>query len=355
MSLPEPPQPTVALPEPIAAFLSAHGWGGAECLPLAGDASHRRYMRLHRENGLGGQEQAVLMIAPPGLELVEPFVAVGQYLAGLGLSVPAILGVEAASGLVLLEDLGDLDFVAAINAGHDEAALYAAATDVLARVHGEAVPDTLPVGARTHTLPRYSNERMQREVDLVLEWYWPAVAGSPAPESVAAEWRAAWAQVFPLAWHDRPVLVQFDYHSPNLFWLPEREGLRRVGVIDFQDSLQAPAAYDVVSLLQDARRDVAAGLEPVLIERYLAARPDVDPAAFRTAYAVLGAQRASRILGVFVRLWQRDGKPGYLRHQPRMWQFLLRNLEHPALAPVQAWFDAHMPAGWRAGHWQSAR
>lgn len=344
----------MSLPSEISAFLSAHGWGDAQALPLAGDASHRRYMRLHKTNGQGGEERRVLMIAPPGLELVEPFVAVGRYLAGLGLSVPTILGVDSANGLVLLEDLGDLSFVAAINAGHDEAELYAAATDVLARVHAEPVPDTLPVGDATHTLPHYSSERMQREVDLVLDWYWPAVAGGPVPEDVAAQWRAAWESVWPLAWHDQPVLVQFDYHSPNLLWLPEREGLAQVGVLDFQDSLQAPAAYDVVSLIQDPRRDVLAGLEPVLIERYLAARPDVDANAFRSAYAVLGAQRASRILGVFVRLWKRDGKPGYLRHQPRVWQLLLRNLEHPALAAVKAWFDAHMPENWRAGRWQDA-
>ncbi|HEY4544993.1 MAG TPA: phosphotransferase [Pedomonas sp.] len=343
----------MSLPSEIATFLNAHGWGGAAALPLAGDASHRRYMRLHRANE-HGDETAVLMIAPPGLELVEPFVAVGDYLAGLGLSVPAIRGVDAANGLVLLEDLGDLSFVAAIEAGHDEAELYAAATDVLAQVHGQLVPDTLPVAGGWHALPRYSNERMQREVDLVLEWYWPAVAGAPAPEALLADWRAAWEAVWPRCWHDQPVLVQFDYHSPNLLWLPEREGLRRVGVLDFQDSLQAPAAYDVVSLLQDPRRDVRAGLEPVLIERYLAARPDVDPAAFRSAYAVLGAQRASRILGVFVRLWKRDGKPGYLRHQPRVWQLLLRNLEHPTLAPVKAWFDTHMPADWRSSRWQDA-
>lgn len=339
----------MTLPREITAFLAAHGWDGADALPLAGDASHRRYMRLHR-----GAETAVLMIAPPGLELVEPFVAVGRYLAGLGLSVPAIRGVDAALGLVLLEDLGDLSFVAALNAGHDEAELYAAATDVLARVHREPAPDSLPAGDAVHTLPRYSDARMQREVDLVLEWYWPAVAGGPVPESIAAEWRAAWASVWPLAWHDTPVLVQFDYHSPNLLWLPERDGLRRVGVLDFQDSLHAPAAYDVVSLIQDPRRDVRAGLEPVLIERYLAARPEVEASAFRTAYAVLGAQRASRILGVFVRLWQRDGKPGYLRHQPRVWALLSRNLEHPALAPVKAWFDAHMPEGWRAARWRDA-
>ena len=139
----------MTLPREITAFLAAHGWDGADALPLAGDASHRRYMRLHR-----GAESAVLMIAPPGLELVEPFVAVGRYLAGLGLSVPAIRGVDAAHGLVLLEDLGDLSFVAALNAGHDEAELYAAATDVLARVHREPAPDSLPAGAAVHTLPR---------------------------------------------------------------------------------------------------------------------------------------------------------------------------------------------------------
>lgn len=337
------------LPSEIVAFLSQNGWGDAEAVPLAGDASHRRYVRLHR-----GDEPAVLMIAPPGLELVEPFVAIGRYLASLGLSVPEIRAVDSAQGLVLLEDLGDMSFARAMAEGWAERELYTAATDVLALVHNRPAPGELPVGSGTYRLPRYANERMQTEVDLVLDWYWPAVAGEPVPSDVADAYRAAWSAVWPLAWHDKPVLVQFDYHSPNLMWLPEREGLRRLGVLDFQDSLHAPAAYDVVSLLQDPRRDVAAGLEVELVARYLAARPDIDAAAFRTAYAVLGAQRASRILGVFVRLWKRDGKPGYLAHQPRVWSLLARNLEHPALAPVKAWFDAHLPENWRAARWMEA-
>ncbi|MEX6724467.1 aminoglycoside phosphotransferase family protein [Parapedomonas caeni] len=334
------------LPANVASFLAAYDWHGAAMVPLAGDASHRRYVRLTR-----GDESAVLMIAPPDKEAVEPFVAIGRHLATLGLSVPAIIGADVDAGLVLLEDLGDRLFAQAISEGFDEAELYAAATDVLARVHAAPVPDRLPGVDVEHRLPVFTDERMTREVDLVLEWYLPTVSGTGVPEDVAAACRAAWAAVWPLARAGEPVLVQFDYHSPNLMWLPGREGLRRVGVLDFQDSLRGPAAYDLVSLIQDPRRDVPAAFEAKLMDRYLAARPTLDRDAFVTSYAVLGAQRAARILGVFVRLWQRDGKPGYLRHQPRVWSLLERNLHHPALAPVKAWFDTHLPAPQRAARW----
>lgn len=335
------------IPASVPAFLKRENLGHARREPLAGDASRRRYLRLHHD-GI----TSVLMVAPLELEAVEPFIAIGRYLATLNLSVPLIKAADTTEGLILLEDLGNRTFAAALEEGFSEPDLYAAATDVLACVHAEPAPVSLPGFAASHTLPHFTNERMTREVNLVLEWYWPAATGQEADSSLAESYQAAWAAVWPLAHAGRIVLTQFDYHSPNLLWLPDRDGLRRVGVLDFQDSLQGPAAYDVVSLLQDPRRDVGEGIEAAMLDRYLAARPDVDPQAFRASYALLGAQRAARILGVFVRLWQRDGKPGYMRFQPRVWRLLEQNLAAPELAPVRQWFDAHLPPALRAGRWQ---
>lgn len=322
------------LPAGANAFLEAHGWGGAAIAPLAGDASFRRYFRLN-----DGRRKAVLMDAPPPNENAAAFVAIARYLAARGISVPHVFGAAPEQGLALLEDLGDSLFVRAIEAGLSEAELYRAATDVLAHLHAEPMAAT--VG--DHAVSPYADERMAREVALVLDWHWPELKGTPADDAVRAAYAAAWAEVWPLARAFDDRLVQLDYHSPNLMWLPERQGLARVGVLDFQDAMRGPAAYDLVSLIQDPRRDVPPALEPELIARYLAARPEFDPEAFAASYAVLGAQRAARILGVFVRLWRRDGKPGYLRHIPRVWSLLDRNLAHPALAPVAGWFAANLP------------
>ena len=322
------------LPEGASAFLKANGWGGAEIAPLAGDASFRRYFRVR-----DGARRAVLMDAPPPHENCAAFVAIDTYLAARGVSVPQVFASAPDEGLALLEDLGDSMFVRAIESGADEAELYRAATDVLAHLHAE--PMVQSVGS--HAVGPYPEERMAREVALVLDWHWPELMGGAADDALRASYAAAWAEVWPLARTHDDRLVQLDYHSPNLMWLPDRDGLARVGVLDFQDAMHGPAAYDLVSLIQDPRRDVPPALEPELVARYLAARSEFDPRAFAASYAVLGAQRAARILGVFVRLWRRDGKSGYLKHIPRVWSLLDRNLAHPALAPVARWFDANLP------------
>lgn len=324
----------LALPAGARPFLDAHGWGNARVTPLAGDASFRRYFRVAE-----GRRKAVLMDAPPPNENAAAFVAVDTYLHARGISVPEVMASDTAQGLVLLEDLGDNLFTTAIGSGADEADLYAAAADVLAALHAE------PMAAKAgdHAILPYLPERMAREVGFVLDWHWPEIGGGHAADEVRHDYETAWAAVWPLAAAHGDRIVQFDYHSPNLMWLPERQGLRRVGVLDFQDAMRGPAAYDLVSLLQDPRRDVRAGLESALIDRYLGARGEFDRDAFTASYAILGAQRAARILGVFVRLWRRDGKTAYLKHMPRVWSLLDRNLAHPALAPVADWFAAHLP------------
>lgn len=317
------------------AFLDHAGWSRALVTPLAGDASFRRYFRV-----TAGDRRAVLMDAPKPNENAAAFVAVAEYLAGRGLSVPTVFAADLDAGLVLLEDLGDNLYVPAIAAGADEAELYTAAADVLAALHTEPMVTT--VGS--HVLAQYERERMAREAGFVLDWHWPELKGGAAPDDVRAAYAMAWDAVWPLIDVCADRLVQFDYHSPNLMWLPRRTGLQKVGVLDFQDAMRGPAAYDLVSLLQDPRRDVLNDLEPLLVGRYLDRLDGVDPESFRASYAVMGAQRAARILGIFVRLWRRDGKTAYLRHIPRVWSLLDRNLAHPALSPVARWFDHYLPA-----------
>jgi N-acetylmuramate 1-kinase len=338
-----------ALPATTLDFLAAHGWENADIHPLAGDASFRAYFRVHKQ-----QATAVLMVAPPDKESVEPFVAIGRHLETLGLSVPHIIGADPDNGLALLEDLGDALFPDALTAGANEHALYGAATDVLVHVHGQKCPVSLPGVNGNHDLPQFTADRLQNEVDRVLEWHWEAIHHTTAPASVCAAYHAAWAPLWQKLASDPLVLTQYDYHSPNLMWLPERNNLQQIGVLDFQDALQGPAAYDVVSLLQDPRRDLAAGLEDAMVAQYIKNRRDIDVAQFNTSYAILGAQRAARILGTFVRLWKRDGKPGYLQHQPRVWQYLDRNFAHPDMRDVKAWFDAHVPHDRRGAYWATA-
>lgn len=326
------------LPAGAYKFLEASGWGGAALSPLTGDASFRRYFRVR-----DGARRAVLMDAPPPGENAGAFVAINAYLAAKDISVPEIFAASVGDGLVLLEDLGDVMFVSAMAAGADEGELYTAAADVLALLHAKP----MEASAGGHPVMPYAHDRMAREVGFVLDWHWPELKGSAANDEIRASYEAAWDAVWPLADAHADRLVQFDYHSPNLMWLEDRGGHRRVGVLDFQDAMRGPAAYDLVSLLQDPRRDVRAGLEPALVDRYLDLRADFDREAFLASYAVMGAQRSARILGVFVRLWRRDGKTDYLKHMPRVWSLLDRNLAHPALSPVAGWFAEHLPPALR--------
>jgi hypothetical protein len=317
----------------IAAFIAGCGWGGACVRPLAGDASFRRYLRLERD-GL----RAVLMDAPPAHEDTRPFVAVGRHLLARGFSAPAIRAHDAERGFVLLEDLGDALFTRILPGPADEAELYAAAIDVLVELHRR------PSGI---ALPPYDEARLLAEADLFVDWFLPEVSGRPTPGAAKESYREAWRRSFRALGGEPRALVLRDYHADNLIWLPERAGVRRCGLLDFQDALIGPTAYDLVSLLEDARRDVAETTVAAAVARYLAGVPGLDEAAFRAAYAILGGQRNSKIVGIFTRLWRRDGKPQYLDFLPRVWAHLERDLAHPALAPVRAWFDRHVPPAWR--------
>jgi tRNA threonylcarbamoyl adenosine modification protein YjeE len=334
-------------------LIEGAGWGSARRILMQGDASTRAYERLERPSG----ETAILMISPARpdgppvrrgrpysaiarlAESVHAFAAMGRGLLDQGFSAPRILAEDLDTGLLLLEDLGTAGVV---DDGGPIPERYAQATRLLARLHARALPSTLPLGEASYAIPPYDLDAFLIEVELLLDWYMPFIGGTKPSGSVRAEfghvWRDTLADVLagPQTWTLR------DYHSPNLIWLPEREGIRRIGVLDFQDAVIGPPAYDVASLLQDARVTVPAELELKLLGLYAAERRSADPsfdmAAFAAAYSIMGAQRATKILGIFARLDRRDGKPQYLAHLPRIRAYLARNLSHPALFRLRAWF-----------------
>ncbi len=317
----------------IERFLAGAGWPGAARRLLAGDASFRRYDRLT----MGGAS-AVLMDAPPPREDVRPFIRVASLLTGLGLSAPRILAADEEAGLLLLEDLGDDTYARLLGAGADESALYRLAVDFLIELHRRVTPEGLA------QLPPFDDERALREVRVPLEWYWPAVMAEPIDARLRDTYISAWASVLPLRHAVPESIALFDFHIDNLLWLPERPGAAACGVLDFQDAVRAPVPFDLMSLIEDARRDVAPALAEALIQRYLAAFPALERSAFMQSFAVLGAQRHARILGTFARLWRRDAKPVYLSHLSRVWRQLEAALGHPATRPVRDWFDRHWPA-----------
>jgi hypothetical protein len=316
-------------PPGTGAFLNAHGWGGAAVRPLAGDASFRRYFRVELQG-----RTAVLMDAPPDKEDSRPFLAIGKHLNDLGFSAPQALATDLEQGLVLLEDYGDGRVTPLLaqdaSAEHE---IYATAVDILAELHKHPPGDVAP----------YTEAEYLREARLFPDWYLPAVGLAEA-----TGYNEAWAPLWPALFTHPPVLVLRDYHADNLMLL-DRPGLKRLGLLDYQDALAGHPAYDLASLLQDIRRVVSPELEAAMLARYIALRPGLDEAAFRTAYAILAAQRNIKILGVFTRLYVRDGKPSYPKFHPRLWELVNANLEHPALAPVKAWFDANVPASARHG------
>jgi aminoglycoside/choline kinase family phosphotransferase len=278
-------------------------------------------------------------------DTVRPFSAIAQALKEAGLSAPAILDQDTGRGFMLVEDLGDRVFSTEVARGDlrmDE--LWRAAIDALISVRNARVPDGVPT---------YDHEALGIEVELLLDWYWPALKNEPAPASARAEFLELWRPLFERLARQPQVLVLRDYHSPNLIWLPERRGVARVGIIDFQDAQRGSAAYDLAALLQDARVDVPATLEQDLHKYYcdrLAEAPgSFDRSEFQFAYNTLGAQRNTKILGIFVRLAQRDGKRQYLAHLPRIWGYLARNLSHVSLAPLATWYDRHFPMTVRDG------
>ncbi|MDP6353058.1 MAG: phosphotransferase [Alphaproteobacteria bacterium] len=316
----------------IVEFLAEHGWGDDVRRPLAGDASFRRYERLE-----AGSRRAVLMDAPPP-EDVRPFVAIARHLIGIGMSAPRIIAEDPPAGLLLLEDFGDDIYTRVLAGGGDAHRLYGAAVDLLCALQRHPPP---------RGVAPYDMAALMAEAELMTDWYLPAIEAAAPSSGDRAGYRAAWSAVLPAVAEDFSVLVLRDYHADNLIWLADRPGLARVGLLDFQDALVGAPAYDLVSLLEDARRDVAPDLAEAMIERYLDRSGTADRGAFRTAYAILGAQRNAKIIGIFTRLWKRDGKPDYLALIPRVWRLLTGDLEHPALAPVRAWFDRVIPPSLR--------
>ncbi len=316
----------------LAAFLDESGWGGARLAPLAGDASFRRYYRLG-----GDGRRAVLMDAPPPQEDVVPYIAVAQLLRRLGFSAPEVFADDPARGFLLIEDFGDETYTRLLDRGADEPALYALAVDTLIElqraVEARGSPD----------LPPYDAERLLAEAALLVDWYAPASLGEPLSDARRDEYLDLWRALLPQAALPGDTLVLRDYHVDNLMLLRDRPGVQGCGLLDFQDAVWGPPSYDLVSLLEDARRDVPAELRRQMTERYLAAFPALDRAAFLQSAAILAAQRNCKILGIFTRLWKRDGKPRYLVHLPRIWRLLEQELAHPALDPIARWLDRHLP------------
>ena len=305
-------------------FLAAHRWDDAEALPLRPDASFRRYLRLRRE-----RDTVMLMDAPPAVEDVAAFVTVTRHLQKLGARVPAIYGVDGDNGFLLLEDLGDQTFTRLLAEGHHQTPLYRQAVDTLGRIRRH--PQSVAVA-----LPGYTAKSALAEANLFLEWYLPA----RLERSVSAAARTAFGQIWkhalsalpPLA----PTLVLRDYHVDNLMLVDGR-----CAVLDYQDARIGSPAYDLASLLEDARRDVAPAFGEALLEFYLRENPDLDRRGFRQHYEVWAAQRHCKVAGIFVRLWLRDGKDAYLRHLPRVMGLLQRHLHEPALAPLRDWLGDH--------------
>jgi hypothetical protein len=323
------------IPDKLTDFVAQCGWHGAMIEPLAGDASFRRYFRVTDDS-----RQAILMDAPPPEEDPRPFIHVAEELLALGFATPAILGKDLAQGLVLIEDFGDERMREYVDARPDrETDIYSGVVDVLLSLHQHPAI----------TLPPYDLAMYQREAGFLTEWYCPAMG----LDCDIPGYASAWEKVLPdvLAAQSNPVTVLRDYHAENIMLLPDGG----FGLLDFQDALAGHPAYDLVSMLQDARRDVAPDLEARMLARYLDQMSGISADRFRSHYAILGAQRNAKIIGIFTRLWRRDGKPRYLSFIPRMWGLLERDLAHPDLAPVARWFEENIPPDVRARAVQDQR
>jgi len=329
---------TMKPPAHAPEFLASSGWAGAEILPLAGDASFRRYFRV-----VHGERSAVLMDAPPPHEDPRPFIAVAEWLLSRGLSAPEIIARDLEKGLLLLGDFGSARLRETLDSDPArERELYELATDVLVNLH-----DHPPMaGLSPHGLDQWLEE-----LKLFTDWYCPAVGA----EVDTADYEQAWREALAPIANDGlgPVTVLRDYHAENIMLVEGRDGVAHFGLLDFQDALAGHPAYDLASVLEDARRDVSPSIERAMIDRYVRATGQGE--AFERAYWALAAQRNARILGVFTRLWKRDNKPHYRQFQPRMWGLLERDLAQPHLAPVRAWFDTNVaPEHWREPWKQAA-
>lgn len=326
------------------ALLAAAGWGGAHIAPLAGDASARRYERL--SNG-PADSSAVLMDAPPSdTNDTRRFTALTGHLRALGFSAPRVLASDHDSGFLVLEDLGDDLFARLVERRPAlEPEIYGRAVDLLAELNSSNAPESLTLDGKEVEIPPYDAAFLLFEAELFTEWWWPAAAGERPSGDMLSEYRALIGEACAPVAAARNALVLRDYHAENLLWLPDRPGLAAVGLLDYQDARRGHPAYDLVSLLEDARRDVPQDLAANMVARYAqsAGMPPLARDAFEASYAVLGAQRNLKIIGIFARLWLRDGKPVYLPLIPRVWGHLLRDLAHPALSDLRRFVLGRAP------------
>lgn len=350
----------------VRTFLAEAGLNSARRDPLPGDASTRRYERLH----LPGGRKLMLMDAPPSAESpplgpsatveerrqagynamarlsagrVDAFAACAGWLRAQGLSAPEVIKHDARAGLAILEDLGDDLFVTRIRQGAPEQELYFSAVEALAKLHAMEPPELLRGSDARWPLMRYDELALATGVDLFLQWYPRLVTMEGMGAAAAEEWVELWAPILKRGAEGARVFAHRDYHAENLVWLPEREGPARVGMLDFQDAVRAHPAWDLLSLLQDARRDVSEDLERAALGRYFELRPEVYRAAFMADYAALAALNNTRILGIFARLIVRDGKARYGRFIDRVWAHVERDLRAPGMEELRGWFDRYAP------------
>jgi aminoglycoside/choline kinase family phosphotransferase len=347
-------------------FLARAGWGNARLMPLEADASTRRYIRLRMERrGAMLMDQPPLAETPAAPATATPeerralgynaiarlagadcgrFAAASTYLRSLGLSAPEVFACDPTQGFAIIEDLGDSLYAEVVPKGANERVLYSAAADVLAKLHASPAPAVLPPDKPLHA---YDDTALLAEIDLLTEWFMPVALGRAASESETAEHRSLWRKMLEPVLRAPSVFVHRDYHAQNLMWLPERRGPARVGLIDFQDAVSGARAYDLISLVEDARRDVSRETAEATTRHYLDAMArqgmPLDEEEFRGQMATMAAQRNAKIAGIFARLHKRDRKPRYLDYLPRVWGYLNLDLENPALSELKRWYDRMIP------------
>lgn len=313
-------------------FIASLGWKNVTLEELPADASFRRYYRLK-----GADRPLLLMQDPPDRPtvppyvMVKPYVAIAEHLRSLGLHAPAIYEKDIENGLLLIEDFGDDTYTRLLNRGAEAQPLYEMAVDVLTHLHRHPARNALK-------LDKYGDRLLVDEAMLLLDWYYPALTGLQPADEMRATYREVWTALFTKFPANQDTLVLRDYHVDNLMLVPGHAGLMRCGLLDFQDAVTGQFSYDLMSLLEDARRDVPQDLQRHLKDRYFAAMGDLDREGFDYACRVLAAQRHAKVLGIFVRLFARDGKDRYLQFIPHVHRLFMNALAAPPLAPLKAWF-----------------
>lgn len=320
----------------LGKFLSDNGWQNIKMVNIAGDASFRKYFRLSN-----GDSRVILMDAPPPQEDVRPFINIARFLKSNGYSAPDIIASDEENGFLLLEDLNDdrytriLSDKSSLSEAPSEEKLYKAAIDVLISLYECEYPSS--------AMKKYDNTLLMKEALLLTEWYLPLIYEESKIKQLEEEYVEIWNNLLPLTHMDKEVVVCRDYHADNLMWLPEREGIKKVGMLDFQDAVIGSPAYDLVSLLEDARRDVDFDFAEKMISYYLERNKEIDKEKFLLSYAVLGAQRNCKIVGIFSRLAIRDNKADYLNFIPRVWNYITHGIKHPPLNSLKLWVDKNIP------------